>query len=109
MGLVSSSKDVALVGTMTSGGTDVFEMPASTSLSTTTVASDGTVVSLEAMVVEETVVGAAVIATVVGVSVEATAEVVEVVDNGAPDGVGGVALEAHEAVRSARAPTHHLM
>ena len=78
---------------MTSGGTDVIEMSASTSRSTTGTAVDvvvGDSVSSEVGIVEEEVVG-----TVVGASVAAT---VVAVETGAPDEVGAEALEAHEAV-----------
>ena len=44
MGFVALSRDAGLVGTMTSGGTDVMEMPASTSWSATVVATEVVVV-----------------------------------------------------------------
>ncbi|HEY1280514.1 MAG TPA: hypothetical protein VGF22_12640 [Acidimicrobiales bacterium] len=44
MGFVALSKEAGPVGTMTSGGTDVMEMPASTSRSATVVAMDVVVV-----------------------------------------------------------------
>ena len=99
MGLVTSSNEASFVGTMTSGGTDVIEMSASTSRSTAGTAVDvvvGDSVSSEVGIVEEDVV----VGTVVGASVAAT---VVAVETGSPDEGGAVALEAHEAVRSTRA------
>jgi hypothetical protein len=104
MGLVTSSNEASSVGTMTSGGTDVIDMSASTSRSTTGATVDvivGDGASPEVDTVEK-----AVVPRVVGASVEATNDAGEVC---APDEVdaaaGAVALEVHEAARSTKATT----
>ena len=92
MGLVTASNEAPVVGTMTSGGTDVIEISASTSRSTTGAAVD---------VGGDTVSSGA---TVVGALVEATDDTVE---TGAPDEVGATAgvvvREAHAVARSTKA------
>ena len=104
MGLVTLSNEASLVGTMTSGGTDVIEMPASTSRSTTGATvevvvgdDDGGLPTACRRSVEK-----AVMTTVVG-AVEATDGAAE---TGASDVVGApvgpVAPEAHEVVRSTK-------
>jgi hypothetical protein len=103
MGLVAWSSEASFVGTMTSAGTDVIEMSASTARSTAAASVDvvGDGVSTEVGIVEKAVT------TVVGASVEATDDAVEA---GAPDELGAttgtVALEAHAVVRSTKATRH---
>ncbi|MEP7111733.1 MAG: hypothetical protein ABI862_00570 [Ilumatobacteraceae bacterium] len=101
------SSEVSLVGTMTSAGTDVIEMPASTSLSKPGAAVDATVDAGDGVSPEEGSVEAAVVATVFGASVEATDGTV---DSGAPDDLGVtsgvVAPEVHEVVRNTRTTSH---
>jgi hypothetical protein len=103
MGLVTLSNEASLVGTMTSGGTDVIEMSAS--LRSTTGATFDVFVddgeSPEVGSVER------VVATVVGAPVEALDDAVE---TGAPDefgdGDGAAAPAAHTVVRNTRTPSH---
>ena len=108
MGLDASSNDSLLVGRMTSGGTDVIEMPASTSRSTIGVSIEVSVdasvdtVSMGAGRVEEGVV-----TTVVG---ESAGAIDDAVGTGAADEVGNadgrLTLEAHSVDRSARTTSH---
>jgi hypothetical protein len=108
MGLVTSSNEASSVGTMTSGGTDVIDMSASTSRSTTGATVD--VVVGDGASPEVGTVERAVVATVVGASVEATNDAGEVCTPDAIDAVAGaVALEAHEAARSTNATTPRTM
>jgi hypothetical protein len=95
IGLVAVSNDAALVGTMTSGGTDVIEMPASTSPSTT-VAAPGAVVGGGSVLVAVGSVGMVVVTTVAG-----GAETGGLGDVGAT--AGAVAPGPHAAAKSARA------
>ena len=103
MGLVTLSNEASFVGTMTSGGTDVIEMSASTARFTAgaAVVVVGDCVSREVGIVEKAVT------TVVGASVEATDDAVE---TGAPDELGATtgaeAVEAHAVVRSIKATRH---
>ena len=103
MGFVNTSNDASFVGTMTSSGTAVIEMPTSTLRSTTGATVEvvvGNGGSLDVLVVEREVVG-----TVVEASVGATDDAVE---TGAADELGATAgaeeSEAHEATRSTKAP-----
>jgi hypothetical protein len=103
MELVTVSREVSLVGTITSAGTDVIEMPASTSgptTGTTVDVVDGATVEADA---EAAVVGGVETtgaATVVGAPVAATDDDVGAV---VPDEGGAVALDAHEAASSTNA------
>ena len=89
MGLVTASNEVSLVGTMTSAGTDVIEMSASTSRSTTGASVD----------------------VVVGDSVSSVATVVGAIDDAVETGAavefgcaaGGESRESHAAVRRTKA------
>jgi hypothetical protein len=88
---------------MTSGGTDVIEMPASAARSATGATVDA-VVGDGAL--SEVVVEKAVVTTVVGASVEATEGGVKTCG---PDELGVVALEAHVADRSTKATRYGAM
>src|SRR5256885_5194791 len=77
IGFVVLSSDVSLVGTMTSGGTDVMEMPASTSPSRAGVAA--TVVVVGGNVLADAGSGGmVVVATVAGTAMGASDGVVDV-------------------------------
>jgi hypothetical protein len=105
MGLVALSRDAGLVGTMTSRGTDVMEIPASTSWSATVVGGDVVVggggrVRLD-VGPAGIVVGGAGIVVVASVVLAA----VDVDDSGVEDGAvgataGNEALGAHPAATS---------
>ena len=73
MGLVTWSNEVSFVGTMTSGGTDVIEIPASTSRSTT----GATVVVVVVGGLSSEVGIVELVATVVGAATDPTDDVVE--------------------------------
>ncbi len=101
MGLVTSSNEASVVGTMTSAGTDVIEMPASTSRSTTGATVD--VVVGDDRSSEVGIVDKAVVATVVGASIEATDDPVA---TGPPDKVGAATPETHKVVSNAKTTSH---
>jgi len=78
MGFVTASNEVSLVGTITSGGTDLAEMSARTARSTTDVVVDAAVAGVVVGVLVE-----------VGVALEGAAIVVVDTAMGATDGAGG--------------------
>jgi hypothetical protein len=101
IGFVAVSNDTSLVGTMTSGGTEVIEMPASTSSPTTRTALEA---GSGARVVEMVASGGMVVVATVGSgAVDATVGAVEA---GGLDDVGAAGAappRPHAAARSATA------
>jgi len=103
MGLVTESNEVSLVGTITSGGTDVTEMSASTARSTIDVVVGSG--ALLAVGVVSTSAAAVVVEALVGAT-DGAVDAAAPGDVGTPDVVGAaVGVEAHEAV-STNAATH---
>src|SRR5262249_49763972 len=109
IGFVAVSSDVWLVGTITSGGTDVIEMPASTSSSTTAARLEGVVAGGTGVVGASVGVvvgsgGVVVVGAIVVRECDATDDVVDagtLAEVGAAAGV--VAPELHEAATSTTA------
>ena len=111
IGLVVLSSEASFVGTITSGGTDVIEMPASTSPGTTGAALVVDVVVAAvvggSVLADVATVGMVVVATVVRAAVDATGAAVGaggLDDVGAASGV--VAPAVHAAVSNATATTY---
>ena len=105
IGFVTLSSDASLVGTMTSGGTDVIEMPSSTARASSVVVTDAVVVVGGSVSADVAIVGMVVVATVAGAVGAVTGGAVEAEGLGAADVESGTPAVLHPARSTTAART----